>query len=116
MLKKIQKPVIIQFLDHVPVFTLTLDRLFLLTFPLLLPCYSPLTLRCSSVTVTQWVVVTHIVNPSHFYVRYVAEKREIEALSKKINNLCARDSCHFASSDTLETGVFIFNVCTITVM
>lgn len=76
----------------------------LLMFPILSP------VLCSSVTVTHWVVVTHIVNPSHFYIRYVAEKREIEALSKKINSLSARDSCHFASSDALETGVFDLSV------
>ncbi|XP_071337551.1 RING finger protein 17 [Trachinotus anak] len=58
--------------------------------------------------VTQWVVVTHVVNPSHFYVRYVAEKRESEILSKKINCFCSRDSCHFTSSDTVETGSMIF--------
>ncbi|KAF0026789.1 hypothetical protein F2P81_021526 [Scophthalmus maximus] len=54
--------------------------------------------------VSQWVVVTHIVNPSHFYVRYVGEKRESEILSKKINHFCGRESCHFTSSDTVETG------------
>ncbi|XP_044072779.1 RING finger protein 17 isoform X2 [Siniperca chuatsi] len=58
--------------------------------------------------VTQWVVVTHVVNPSHFYVRYVAEKRESEILSKKINYFCSRDSCRFTSSDTVETGSMIF--------
>ncbi|XP_054471060.1 RING finger protein 17 isoform X2 [Anoplopoma fimbria] len=58
--------------------------------------------------VTQWVVVSHVVNPSHFYVRYVAEKRESENLSKKINHFCCRDSCRFTSSDTVETGSLIF--------
>ncbi|XP_045910588.1 RING finger protein 17 isoform X2 [Micropterus dolomieu] len=58
--------------------------------------------------VPQWVVVTHIVNPSHFYIRYVAEKRASEMLSKKINSFCSRDSCRFTSSDTMETGSMIF--------
>ncbi|XP_070831610.1 RING finger protein 17 [Chaetodon trifascialis] len=58
--------------------------------------------------VAQWVIVTHIVNPSHFYVRYVAEKRENETLSKKINHICYRDSCRFTSSDIVETGSVIF--------
>ncbi|XP_074513953.1 RING finger protein 17 [Sebastes fasciatus] len=58
--------------------------------------------------VTQWVVVSHVVNPSHFYVRYVAEKREFEILSKKINHMCCRDSCRFTSRDTVETGSMIF--------
>ncbi|XP_035507554.2 RING finger protein 17 isoform X2 [Scophthalmus maximus] len=57
---------------------------------------------------SQWVVVMHIVNPSHFYVRYVGEKRESEILSKKINHFCGRESCHFTSSDTVETGSMIF--------
>lgn len=55
-----------------------------------------------------WVVVTHIVNPSHFYVRYVAEKKENEVLSRKINQLCRRDICRFALHDKLETGMYEF--------
>ncbi|XP_034417580.1 RING finger protein 17 [Cyclopterus lumpus] len=58
--------------------------------------------------VTQWVVVSHVVNPSNFYVRYVAEKRESEILSKKIKHFCYRDSCCFTSRDTVETGSLIF--------
>ncbi|KAG7240408.1 hypothetical protein INR49_026979 [Caranx melampygus] len=58
--------------------------------------------------VTQWVVVTHIVNPSHFYVCYVAEKRDSVILSRKINQFCSRDSCYFTASDTVETGSMIF--------
>uniref|UniRef100_A0A3P8U2J1 Ring finger protein 17 n=1 Tax=Amphiprion percula TaxID=161767 RepID=A0A3P8U2J1_AMPPE len=62
----------------------------------------------SYLAVSQWVVVTHIVNPSHFYVRYVAEKRENENLSKKINHFCSVDSCHFTSGDMVEIGSMIF--------
>lgn len=54
-----------------------------------------------------WVVVTNIMNPSHFYVRYVAEKRENEALSRKINKFCRKDRSHFTLIDTLETGVHV---------
>ena len=61
---------------------------------------------CSSLLVIQWVAVTHVVNPSHFYVRYVAEKREHEVLSKRINSFVRRDNCHFTSNDTMETGVW----------
>lgn len=78
------------------------------TWKFLLATISPFIPLCSSVVVTQWVVVTHIVNPSHFYVRYVAEKKENEALSKKINHFCCRDSCRFTPSDTLETGMHVF--------
>lgn len=74
---------------------------YTITF-LLLHFLSP----CSSLLVVQWVVVTHVVNPSHFYVRYVAEKREHEILSKKINSFSRRDNCHFTSKDTVETGVW----------
>ncbi|CAB1418936.1 unnamed protein product [Pleuronectes platessa] len=58
--------------------------------------------------VTQWVVVTHIVNPSHFYVRYMAERRDSEILSKRINQFCNREDCYFTSSDSVETGSLIF--------
>ncbi|KAM3862182.1 RING finger protein 17-like [Diretmus argenteus] len=54
------------------------------------------------------VLVTHVVNPSHFYIRYVAEKREGLMLSKKINQLCSGDKGRFTPSDTLETGSSIF--------
>jgi len=56
----------------------------------------------------QWVVVTHVVNPSHFYVRYVAEKRESEILSKKINDLCCGNGCRFTLEDKVESGVCVF--------
>ncbi|KAM9342298.1 RING finger protein 17 [Pholidichthys leucotaenia] len=59
-------------------------------------------------SVNQWVVVTHIVNPNHFYIRYVAEKRESESLSKAINTLCRGDCSSFTSGDTIETGLLIF--------
>lgn len=52
-----------------------------------------------------WVVVTHIVNPNEFYVRYITERKENEALSKKINQHCWRDGFHFALDDMLETGM-----------
>ncbi|KAF3843527.1 hypothetical protein F7725_002376 [Dissostichus mawsoni] len=42
--------------------------------------------------VLQMVIVTHVVNPSHFYIRYVAENSESENLSEKINHFCSRDS------------------------
>ncbi|XP_063353651.1 RING finger protein 17 [Pelmatolapia mariae] len=59
-------------------------------------------------SVTQWVVVTHIVNPSQFYVQSVAERRESEILSDKINQLCSGDGCSFTVKDTVETESLIF--------
>ncbi|XP_062420866.1 RING finger protein 17 [Pungitius pungitius] len=58
--------------------------------------------------VAQWVVLSHVVNPSHFYVSYVAEKREREILEKKIDLFCCADGCLFGPSDTVETGATVF--------
>nr|XP_057938997.1 RING finger protein 17 isoform X3 [Doryrhamphus excisus] len=58
--------------------------------------------------VSQLVVVTHVVNPCHFYVRYVAETWEHGLLSKKVNHFCARDGSRFTSGDTVETDSVIF--------
>ncbi|XP_008326680.1 RING finger protein 17 [Cynoglossus semilaevis] len=58
--------------------------------------------------VTQWVVVSHIVSPSHFYVRYVSEKKESEILSRKINHFSHMDTSFFTSTDTVETGSVVF--------
>ncbi|XP_068185865.1 RING finger protein 17 [Antennarius striatus] len=57
---------------------------------------------------TQWVVVTHIENPSHFYIHYVTDRWKHRALSKKINHFCSGKSCYFTSSDTVDTGSLIF--------
>ncbi|XP_061648173.1 RING finger protein 17 isoform X1 [Phyllopteryx taeniolatus] len=57
--------------------------------------------------VTQWVVVTHVVNPTHFYVRYVAEKRESDILSREINNFCQLDTSCFSSVDKVQAGSVI---------
>lgn len=69
------------------------------------------TICCLFLAVTQWVVVTHIVNPSQFYVQSVAERRESEILSDKINQLCSGDGCSFTVKDTVETGLCMC-VCT----
>lgn len=55
-----------------------------------------------------WVVVINIVNPSHFYVQYLAEAREIMTLSKKIGYLCSKKSSCFTSKDVVETGTPVF--------
>lgn len=56
------------------------------------------------VLVTQWVVVTHIESPNHFYVSYMAERVDSEILSRRINNYCCIESCHFTDCDSVETG------------
>ncbi|TWW80400.1 RING finger protein 17, partial [Takifugu flavidus] len=59
-------------------------------------------------SVSMWVVVINIVNPSHFYVQYLAEATEIMTLSKKINYFCSTKSSCFTSKDVVETGSMIF--------
>ncbi|KAK0152641.1 RING finger protein 17 [Merluccius polli] len=56
----------------------------------------------------QWVQVTHVLNPNHFYVHYVAENKKAAMLSQKVNQLTSRPSSFFISSDTLETGSQVF--------
>jgi hypothetical protein len=51
------------------------------------------------------VELIYVLNPNHFYVRYVAELREAAMLSQKINQLISRLSSFFRSGDTLETGM-----------
>lgn len=55
-----------------------------------------------------WVVVINIVNPSHFYVQYLAEATEIMTLSKKISYFCSKKSSCFTSKDVVETGAPVF--------
>ncbi|CAB1328832.1 unnamed protein product [Coregonus sp. 'balchen'] len=56
----------------------------------------------------EWVMVTHVVNPNHFYIRHVAEQRACILLSKKINSLCSGERGLFTASDILETGSTVF--------
>lgn len=58
----------------------------------------------TSSIVSMWVVVTNIVDPSHFYVQYLAEARENMILSKKISFFCSKESSCFTSKDVVETG------------
>uniref|UniRef100_A0A673WF16 Ring finger protein 17 n=1 Tax=Salmo trutta TaxID=8032 RepID=A0A673WF16_SALTR len=58
--------------------------------------------------VYMWVMVTHVVNPNHFYIRHVAEQRACILLSKKINSLCSGERGLFTASDILETGSTVF--------
>uniref|UniRef100_A0A4W5RKN9 Ring finger protein 17 n=1 Tax=Hucho hucho TaxID=62062 RepID=A0A4W5RKN9_9TELE len=56
----------------------------------------------------EWVMVTHVVNPNHFYIRHVAEQRACILLSKKINSLCSGERGLFTASDILDTGSTVF--------
>ncbi|XP_015234378.1 PREDICTED: RING finger protein 17 [Cyprinodon variegatus] len=58
--------------------------------------------------VTQWVVVSHVVNPSYFYVRPVVERKESKILSQRIKELCCGDGCLFTLKDIIEKGSIVF--------
>ncbi|XP_071779829.2 RING finger protein 17 [Centroberyx gerrardi] len=55
-----------------------------------------------------WVLVTHVLNPSHFYVSYASEKRQFVTLSRWINLLCSGGEGRFTPNDKLETGSMVF--------
>ncbi|KAG5852337.1 hypothetical protein ANANG_G00061320 [Anguilla anguilla] len=56
----------------------------------------------------EWVLVTHVVNPSHFYIRRVSETRAGVLLSKKISGLCSGERGLFTASSVVETGSLLF--------
>lgn len=51
-----------------------------------------------------WVVVTHVVNPADFYVRYVSEQRAGAQLSRKINSFCMGSNCMFLPEHIIRNG------------
>ncbi|KAF7709854.1 hypothetical protein HF521_016704 [Silurus meridionalis] len=61
-----------------------------------------------SQTSQELVAVTHIINPSHFYVRYVMERKAGVFLSKKINSICSGVRSHFTGMDQIKTGALVF--------
>ncbi|KAJ8407108.1 hypothetical protein AAFF_G00287840 [Aldrovandia affinis] len=56
----------------------------------------------------EWVLVTHVVNPNHFYIRRVSEKQAVTMLSSKIDVLCSGERGLFTASDVVETGSLMF--------
>ncbi|XP_048878270.1 RING finger protein 17 isoform X1 [Brienomyrus brachyistius] len=56
----------------------------------------------------EWVFVTHVANPNHFYIRRVAEKRAGVLLARKINTFCSGERRFFVSDDDLVTGSTVF--------
>ncbi|XP_021334643.1 RING finger protein 17 isoform X1 [Danio rerio] len=56
----------------------------------------------------QYVVTTHIVNPGHFYVRYMAEHKLGQKLTKKISEFCSGERSFFTFSDEITTGSLLF--------
>ncbi|KAK3543926.1 hypothetical protein QTP70_031835 [Hemibagrus guttatus] len=58
--------------------------------------------------VQAWVAVTHIINPTHFYVRYVMERKAGVLLAKKINSTCSGERSKFTKGDQIKTGALVF--------
>ncbi|KAK2850477.1 hypothetical protein Q7C36_009260 [Tachysurus vachellii] len=56
----------------------------------------------------KWVSVTHIINPTHFYVRYVMEHKAGVLLAKKINSICSGERSRFTELDQIKTGSLVF--------
>ncbi|KAF4086779.1 hypothetical protein AMELA_G00088320 [Ameiurus melas] len=54
------------------------------------------------------VAVTHIINPTHFYVRYVMERKAGVLLNKKINSICSGKHSLFTVKDQIKTGTLMF--------
>lgn len=48
--------------------------------------------------------MTHIIDPTHFYVRYVAEHKAGVLLNKYINSICSGERSHFTAEDQIKTG------------
>lgn len=69
------------------------------------PCFINLFICCCFFVVVQYVVMTHIVNPGHFYVRYLAEHKLGQKLTKKISEFCSGESSFFTFSDEITTGL-----------
>ncbi|XP_077073070.1 RING finger protein 17 isoform X4 [Siphateles boraxobius] len=55
-----------------------------------------------------YALATHIVNPGHFYVRYLLEHKTGQKLAKKINEFCSGENGHFTCRDEIKTGSMIF--------
>ncbi len=58
-----------------------------------------------SFVVVHYVIAAHIVNPGHFYVRYMMEQKSGLKLTKKVNGFCSGDSSLFTFSDEIKTGI-----------
>lgn len=54
-------------------------------------------------------MLTHVVNPTHFYVRLVIEQKAGVSVAKKINRLCSKENSHFTATDEMKTGENVEN-------
>ncbi|XP_072541367.1 RING finger protein 17 [Salminus brasiliensis] len=56
----------------------------------------------------EWVVLTHVINPTHFYVRLVSEHNAGVVLTKKVNRACSEEHSRFTHGDEIKTGTLVF--------
>ncbi|XP_066515658.1 RING finger protein 17-like isoform X2 [Hoplias malabaricus] len=56
----------------------------------------------------EWVVLSHVVNPTHFYVRHASEHKAGVVLAKKVTNYCSDEHSHFTLKDEVKTGMLVF--------
>uniref|UniRef100_A0A674GC16 RING finger protein 17 n=1 Tax=Taeniopygia guttata TaxID=59729 RepID=A0A674GC16_TAEGU len=57
---------------------------------------------------TELVLVSHVINPCHFYIRRYSQKKEAFALQMKLESFCCSKSSYLLPSDTLELGARTF--------
>ncbi|XP_064265379.1 RING finger protein 17 isoform X3 [Passer domesticus] len=57
---------------------------------------------------TELVLVSHVINPCHFYIRRYSQKKEAFALQTKLENFCCSKSSYLLPSDILELGARTF--------
>lgn len=60
--------------------------------------------------VVHYVMATHIVNPGHFYVRYMIEHKTGQKLSKKITEFCSGENSLFTFNDEIKTGMCMLSL------
>ncbi|XP_063186755.1 RING finger protein 17 [Chroicocephalus ridibundus] len=53
---------------------------------------------------TELVIVSHVINPCHFYIRRYSQKKEAGVLEKKLKNFCCNKSSYLLPSDVLQLG------------
>ncbi|XP_030921931.1 RING finger protein 17 [Geospiza fortis] len=57
---------------------------------------------------TELVLVSHVINPCHFYIRRYSQKKEAFALQTKLEDFCCSKSSYLLPSDILELGARTF--------
>ncbi|XP_039602170.1 RING finger protein 17 [Polypterus senegalus] len=56
----------------------------------------------------EWVVIIHVVDPNHFYVKKVSESKLSASLAMKVHCFCCGDNCNLNPEDILEMGNMVF--------